>query len=200
MHQSNWQVHKRTKRIGWTEKFVPAYKHNLKLLVRNNHLSCMGWFKLNQQCHKLAVLNQLPRETAKFSSLTVLNNNSKHFSILYYLAFHKTTANSRCLEVVGARKNVCVRRRHACLPHAHPLSLVPTTSKRLLHRLTANLPGKQKSRRSCYGKSCTKNWYFILITLECIMYPASKAWIFSFARFCCSQKGLCLNQVLISLF
>ena len=42
---------------------------------------------------------------------------------------------SRRLEVVGTRKNGRAKRRHACLPHARPFSLSPTTSKRLLRRL-----------------------------------------------------------------
>ena len=114
------------KELGEHKNLYPAYKHNNSmLLVRNKHFSCMGWFKLNQQCHKLAVLNQLPRETAISSSLTILNNNFKHFSILYYSVFHKTTFNLR-----------------------------------------------DKPQ----------------ITLECIMHPASRAWILSFARFCGSQK------------
>ena len=46
---------------------------------------------------------------------------------------------SRRLEVVGTRKNVRARRRHACLPRARPLSLSPTTSKRLLCRLVIGL-------------------------------------------------------------
>ena len=53
---------------------------------------------------------------------------------------------SRRLEVVGTRKNGRVRRRHAkgerapsplaCLPRARSFYLSPTTSKRLLRRLT----------------------------------------------------------------
>ena len=47
---------------------------------------------------------------------------------------------SRCLEVVGKRKNGRARRRHAmgegaCLPQARPFSLSPTTSKHLLRKL-----------------------------------------------------------------
>ena len=42
---------------------------------------------------------------------------------------------SRRLEVVGTRKNGRAKRRHACLPHARPFSLSPTTSKCLLRRL-----------------------------------------------------------------
>ena len=47
---------------------------------------------------------------------------------------------SRCLEVVGKRKNGRARRRHArgegaCLPQGRPFSLSPTTSKHLLRRL-----------------------------------------------------------------
>ena len=37
---------------------------------------------------------------------------------------------------MGTRKNGRARRRHACLPRARPFSLSPTTSKRLLRRLT----------------------------------------------------------------
>ena len=56
---------------------------------------------------------------------------------------------SRRLELVGTRKNARDRRRHArgegaitpqsplaCLPRARPFSLSPTTSKRLLRRLS----------------------------------------------------------------
>ena len=48
---------------------------------------------------------------------------------------------TRCLEVVGKRKNGRARRRHArgegaCLPQARPFSLSPTTSKHLLRRLS----------------------------------------------------------------
>ena len=47
------------------------------------------------------------------------------------------------LEVVGTRKNGRARRRHArrhaCLPRACPFSLSPTTSKRLLRRLAADV-------------------------------------------------------------
>ena len=47
----------------------------------------------------------------------------------------KVSLRSRCLEVVGTRKNGRARKRHACLPRARPFSLSPTTSKRLLRRL-----------------------------------------------------------------
>ena len=42
---------------------------------------------------------------------------------------------SRRLEVVGKRENRRARGRRACLHLARPFFLVPTTSKRLLHRL-----------------------------------------------------------------
>ena len=43
---------------------------------------------------------------------------------------------SRRLEVAGERENGRARGRHACLLLARPFFLVPTTSKRLLRRLT----------------------------------------------------------------
>ena len=43
------------------------------------------------------------------------------------------TLRSRCLEVVGSRKN-----GRACIPLGRPFFLAPTTSKRLLHRLWGN--------------------------------------------------------------
>ena len=55
---------------------------------------------------------------------------------------------SRRLEVVSTRKNGHARRRHAreepraCLPRAHPFSLSPTTSKRLLRRLAEGRKGE----------------------------------------------------------
>ena len=60
----------------------------------------------------------------------------------------------RRLEVVDTRKNGRARRRHAsgevaplvCLPRARPFSLSPTTSKRLLRRLSSyflKLPNKR---------------------------------------------------------
>ena len=61
---------------------------------------------------------------------------------------------SRRLELVGTRKNARDRKRHAsgegaitpqsplaCLPRARPFSLSPTTSKRLLRRLSDSTDG-----------------------------------------------------------
>ena len=50
-------------------------------------------------------------------------------------------------EVVGAKKNGCARRRHACLPLAHPFFLAPTTSIQALATQT-RLPPPQALRFS----------------------------------------------------
>ena len=52
--------------------------------------------------------------------------------------FQDLSLRRRRLEVVGTRKNGRSRRRQplACLPRARPFSLSPSTSKRLLRRLS----------------------------------------------------------------
>ena len=50
-------------------------------------------------------------------------------------AKRSTCRKSSAWIVVDIRKNGRARKRHACLPHARPFSLFPTTSKRLLRRL-----------------------------------------------------------------
>ena len=61
---------------------------------------------------------------------------------------------SRRLEVVGTRKNRRARRRHTCLPCARPFSLSPTTSKRLLRRLSlAMLTGRRLALMARYAQN-----------------------------------------------
>ena len=95
--------------------------------------------------------------------------NTKFFITLHFTKPLLISPRSGRLELVGARKNEHLRRRHECLPRAHPFSLVPTTSMHLLHRLTANLPGEHKNHCSCQEKSCTK---LVLHTLYTRMYHA----------------------------
>ena len=82
------------------------------------------------------------------TSLLSSSSSSLHHHHHHYRDHHHlfTSLRSRRWEVVGTRKNRRARRRHArgevapsplaCLPRAHPFSLSPTTSKRLLRRLS----------------------------------------------------------------
>ena len=94
--------------------------------------------------------------TKEKQKITEINNELQHIYLnqlnrlksVKKIASPQITAHislrSRRLEVVDTRKNGRARRRHArgevaplaCLPRARPFSFSPTTSKRLLRRLS----------------------------------------------------------------
>ena len=77
-------------------------------------------------------------EELRWESKLLLFNENLTKPLIVWSPLNKcsfSSLRSRRLEVVGPRKNGRARRRHACLPRAHPFSVSPTTCKHLLRRL-----------------------------------------------------------------
>ena len=96
------------------------------------HHTLLAWCMLHKRCYISSVL--------AFSC-----GRAKTIRIRY------VSPRSRRLEVVGERENGRARGRHARLLLARPFFLVPTTSKRLLRRLTLVFNVFNEERRTRRG-------------------------------------------------